>query len=207
MYTQANMVTQRDKVNRRTNSGVLATFVVLGMMGSSGCFFKKQPLVFTPPPPQAQPKVAETPTLADPPLIAGDPEAALPETPNSIPEAPAPPKPVPQPKKERVATTPPRPAATPAPDQPEPPSLAPIFTQEERREYNKSIDDSLEHVRRDLAALSKKNLNPDQQKEVNLISTFQKQAEQMREAQDLTTAANIAKRAEVLAADLLSRFP
>jgi hypothetical protein len=208
MYTQGNMVTECDKVNRRTNSVVLATFVALGLMGSSGCFIKKQPSVFTPPPPQAKPKVAETPTLADPPLIAGDPESTLPVTPNSVPEAPAPPKPVPQPKKQPVATAPPKPTATPTPDQPDPPpSLAPIFTNEERREYNKSIDDSLEHVRRDLAALAKKNLNPDQQKEINLISTFQKQAEQAREAQDLTTAVNIAKRAEVLAADLLSRFP
>src|SRR5579862_2178381 len=186
------MLTWRTKVNRRTNSGVLATIVILGMTSSSGCLFKKQPSVFTPPPPRERPKVAETPTLPDPPMVAGDPEATLPNMPNSVPEAPAPPKPTP---------------TTPAPDQPEQPTLGPIFTATEKRDYNKSIDDSLEHVRRDLAALARKNLNPDQQKEINLISTFLKQAEQAREAQDLTTAVNIAKRAEVLAADLLSRFP
>ena|SRR5579862_3736410 len=202
------MLTWRTKVNRRTNSGVLATIVILGMTSSSGCLFKKQPSVFTPPPPRERPKVAETPTLPDPPMVAGDPEATLPNMPNSVPEAPAPPKPVPQPKKQPVATAPPKPTpTTPAPDQPEQPTLGPIFTATEKRDYNKSIDDSLEHVRRDLAALARKNLNPDQQKEINLISTFLKQAEQAREAQDLTTAVNIAKRAEVLAADLLSRFP
>ena len=82
-----------------------------------------------------------------------------------------------------------------------------MFTAEERRDYNKSIDDSLERVRRALTVLAKKNLNPDQQNEINRISTFQKQAEQARETQDLTTAVSLAKRAEVLAEDLLSRFP
>jgi hypothetical protein len=193
--------------SRRIYSGVLATIVVLAMTSSSGCWFRKSPSVFTPPPPREQPKVAETPVLSDPPLISGDPEATLPATPNAVPEAPAPPKPVPQPKKQPPATIPTRTVPTPTPDQPEQPTLGPIFTATERRDYNKSIDDSLEHVRRDLAALAKKNLNPDQQKEINLISTFQKQAEQAREAQDLTTAVSLAKRAEVLAADLLSRFP
>jgi len=141
--------------------------------------------------------------------VAADPEATLPPpTPNSVPEAPAPPKPAPQPKKQPVATTPPKPA-TPAPAEPtEPPiRLTQMYTAEERREYNKSIEDSLEKVRRDLTILAKKNLNPEQQNQINTISTFQKQAEQAREAQDLTTAVSLAKRAEVLAADLLGRFP
>jgi hypothetical protein len=81
-----------------------------------------------------------------------------------------------------------------------------MYTAEQRRDYNKSIDDSMEKVRRALMILSKKNLNPDQQNQINTISTFLKQTEQSREAQDLTTAVSLAKRAEVLAEDLLARF-
>jgi hypothetical protein len=141
-------------------------------------------------------------------MVAADPEATLPPpTPNSVPEAPAPPKPTPPPRKQPVATTPPKPVAPAPPDQPEPPKLTQMYTAEELRDYNKQIDESLEKVRRDLTVLAKKNLNPDQQNQINTISTFQKQAEQAREAKDLTTAVSLAKRAEVLAEDLLGRFP
>ena len=194
-------------VNPRIISGIYAAIVVLGMVSSSSCWFRKSPAVFTPPPPQAQPKVAETPRLPEPPVVAADPDATLPPTPNSVPEAPAPPKPAPQPKKQTAPPVAPRPATPVVPDQPEPPTLTRMFTPEERRDFNKQIDDSLEKVRRALTTLSKKNLNPDQQAQINTISTFQKQAEQSREAQDLTTAVSLAKRAEVLAEDLLNRLP
>jgi len=142
-------------------------------------------------------------------MVAADPEATLPPpTPNSVPEAPAPPKPAPPPRTRPVVATPPKPVAPTPPDQPDPPpKLTQMYTAEERRDYNKQIDDSLEKVRRDLTVLAKKNLNPDQQNQINTISTFQKQAEQARETQDLSTAALLAKRAEVLAEDLLGRFP
>jgi hypothetical protein len=81
-----------------------------------------------------------------------------------------------------------------------------MYTAEERKDYNKQIDDSLEKVRRALTVLAKKNLNPDQQNIINTISTFVKQTEQAREGQDLTTGVSLAKRAEVLAEDLLGRF-
>src|SRR5271170_5704109 len=166
-------------VNLRINSGILATIIVLGMCSSSSCWFRKKPSVFTPPPPQARPKVAETPRLPEPPMVAADPEATLPPpTPNSVPDVPAPPKPAaPQRKQTPVATTPPKQVAPAPPDQPEPPKLTQMYTAEERRDYNKQIDDSLEKVRRALTVLAKKNLNPDQQNQINTISTFQKQAE------------------------------
>jgi hypothetical protein len=74
------------------------------------------------------------------------------------------------------------------------------------REYNQALDQSLERVRRALAIAAGKNLNADQSEIVNRIRTFQKQAEQARE-QDLVTAVNLARRADLLAKDLVERLP
>jgi hypothetical protein len=51
-----------------------------------------------------------------------------------------------------------------------------------------------------------KNLNPAQSEILNRIRTFQKQAEEARE-QDLVTAVSLARRADLLARDLLERLP
>ncbi len=75
------------------------------------------------------------------------------------------------------------------------------------REHNRAIDESLDRVKKVLAALSKRNLNAEQSETVNRITTFQKQAEQAREAQDLANAELLAKRADLLAQDLLARVP
>ncbi len=47
---------------------------------------------------------------------------------------------------------------------------------------------------------------PSRARSANRIRTFQKQAEQARE-QDLVTAVSLARRAEVLAQDLVGRLP
>jgi hypothetical protein len=85
--------------------------------------------------------------------------------------------------------------------------LGPLFTADEQRQYNRNIEDSLNRVRRALELLSRKNLNADQQVEITRIVTFQKQAEQAREAQDLLTAKSLAERADTLATDLVNRIP
>jgi hypothetical protein len=51
-----------------------------------------------------------------------------------------------------------------------------------------------------------KSLNGEQSEIADRIRTFEKQAEQARE-QDLVTAVNLAKRADLLAQDLLQRLP
>ncbi len=61
-------------------------------------------------------------------------------------------------------------------------------------------------MRKALAIAAGKNLNANQSEIVNRIRTFQKQAEQARE-QDLVTAVNLARRADLLARDLLERLP
>jgi hypothetical protein len=97
---------------------------------------------------------------------------------------------------------------TPPPtEQPPPPRLGQIFPPEEIRQYNRAIDESLTRVKRALETLAHKSLNPDQQLEVSRIATFQKQAEQARDSQDLLTAKSLAERADTLAQDLLGRIP
>lgn len=124
-----------------------------------------------------------------------------------LPPLPAPPKPAP-PKKPAVAAAP-KPATPSLPPEPEPPAvprLGQIFTQEQTREYNRSLDESLERVRKALAAIGNRTLTAEQSQIADSIRTFQRQAEQARE-QDLLTAVNLARRADLLAKDLLGRLP
>jgi hypothetical protein len=181
-------------------------------LASTSCLRQKtQPRAFSPPPVKAQPKVQDTtiPNLPDAPRIAVD-EASivpppLPENPdltNEIPEAPkriarrpapviAPPKPAPQ-----------------GPVAPEPvaPKLAQMFTPEELRENTRALDESLDRVNRTLVIIEGKTLTAEQKEIAERIRTFRKQAEQARE-QDLLTAVSLARRADLLAKDLLERLP
>ena len=86
------------------------------------------------------------------------------------------------------------------------PRLGQIFTAEQVREYNRSLDENLDRVKKALNNLAGKKLNPEQTEVVNRIRTFQVQAEQARE-QDLVTAVSLARRADLLAKDLLGRLP
>jgi len=190
-------------------SPVMLVLALSGM--TSSCWLRKSPKAFTPPPPQTQPQVDVKPPIvaSKPPEIAGDPSATVPQAPATIPEIAAPPAPKPTPPRRNTNPVPPSRTnpTTPPTEQPPNPRLGQLFTPEEQRQYNQSIDNSLNRVKRVLDQLSRKSLNPDQQAEVGKITTFQKQAEQAREAQDLITAANLAARADVLAQDLLGRIP
>jgi hypothetical protein len=166
-------------------------------------------VVFTPPPPQARPKppAEATTTLPAPPKIEGDPSNELPpRISTAMPEVPEPPKPTPPARRSappaRAVTAPPQPPA----EQPPTPRLGQIFTANESREYNRELNEKLERVRKNLAILAGKNLNGEQVEIVNRIRTFQIQAEQARE-QDLVTAVNLARRADLLAQDLIERLP
>jgi hypothetical protein len=184
--------------------------VILALsLGSSSCWLRKPKTVrvFVPPPAKPLPPiVSEIPELPSPPEIDAKSEAELPV--DSIaslpvvppPAAPAPRRPTPAP---RVAT----PTPPPVPDvtQP-PPRLGQIFTAEQLREYNRNLDESLERVRKVLAMVGGRTLNRDLTEVVDRIQTFQRQAEQARET-DLVTAVNLARRADLLAQDLLKRLP
>jgi hypothetical protein len=183
--------------------GVFPAVMVLSTLTSS-CWFQKKPAVFTPPPPQAQPKVAADPApLPAPPPITGDPKATVPPVAtDNLPDMPAPPADRPPPRRTAptpVHTTPPAVTETPAP-----PRLGPVFTADQRRAYTRTLDESLERVKRALEFLAARNLNAEQAGVRDKITTFQKQAEQARE-QDLVLAVNLAQRADSLAQDLVAR--
>ncbi len=86
------------------------------------------------------------------------------------------------------------------------PRLGQIFTADQLREYNRTLDESLNRVRAVLAAAANRHLTPDQDGVIVRIKTFVMQAEQARE-QDLVTAVNLARRADLLAQDLAVRLP
>lgn len=181
-------------------------------MASSSCFSRKSPAVFIPPPPRDTPKPQpslEASLPPAPPDILGDPIAALPEIPVTMPQSLDPPKPAPPPRR-GPAPAPPKPVATAppqTPDQPAPaPQLGEIFTPDQAREYNKTLNESLDRVKKNLAILAGKNLNAEQSEIANRIRTFEKQAEQARE-EDLVTAVSLARRADLLAQDLIDRLP
>ena len=178
-------------------------------LGSTSCWFRKPPRAFVPPPAQPKPViVAVPPEVPAPPEIDANATPTLPsDLPSTMPSAPPPPPAAPPRRPATAAaprTTPPPPA--PQPETPPLPKIGQIFTAAQLREYNQTLDQSLERVRRALTIAAGKNLNPDQSEIVNRIRTFQKQAEQARE-QDLVTAVNLARRADLLARDLLERLP
>lgn len=183
--------------------------------GSTSCWLgkPKRVRVFVPPATAPRPPIpAQAPTIAaEPPKIetaSGGPD--LVETGGVGPVKPTFPRlqAPPEPRRAPVAT--PRPApAPPAPAEPptqQPPRLGQIFTAEQIREYNSNLDESLERVRKVLGSLAGRRLSSEQAEVVNRIRTFQSQAEQARE-QDLVTAVSLARRADLLAQDLIGRLP
>jgi hypothetical protein len=207
----------------RSTSGLavppLSTALVLAFAFlSTGCWFGHHPpAAFTPPPLQAAPVAAEPERLPEPPVAASIPDlsesSAGPSTappgliPNGVPEAPAPPEPKAPPRR-AVVIAPPKPAiAAPQADPQPPPRLGQILSPEQTREYNRTLEESLDRVRKVLAVLVKKRLSPDQSEILNRIQVFQKQAEDARVERDLVKAVSLARRADVLAKDLQDHVP
>jgi hypothetical protein len=178
-------------------------------LGSTSCWFRKPPRAFVPPPAQPRPVIVTVPPeVPAAPEINADATVTLPsDLPSTMPSAPPPPPPAAPPRRPATAAAPrTTPPPAPQPETPSLPKIGQIFTAAQLREYNQILDQSLERVRRALAVAAGKNLNADQSEIVNRIRTFQKQAEQARE-QDLVTAVNLARRADLLARDLLERLP
>ena len=178
-------------------------------LGTTSCWFQKKTAarVFVPPPPAARPSVASVvPEIPPAPEIELDSEMPQIEGfPESLPTAVAPPPATPRRTPPPVRATAPPPAVIP-PEPPPMPRLGQIFTADQLREYNRSLDESLDRVRRLLGSVAGKSLTPELAQIVGRIQTFQKQAEQARE-QDLVTAVNLARRADLLAQDLVKRLP
>jgi hypothetical protein len=177
-------------------------------LGSTSCWFRKPPRAFVPPPAQPKPVIVTAPPeVPAAPEIDADASATLPtDLPSIMPSAPPPPPTAPPRRPATAAAPRTTPPPAPQPETPPLPKLGQIFTAAQLREYNQALDQSLERVRKALTIAAGKNLNANQSQIVNRIRTFQKQAEQARE-QDLVTAVNLARRADLLARDLLERLP
>jgi hypothetical protein len=190
------------------NPRVIFGIFALSLASTSCVRQKAQARVFTPPPVRSWPLVADTtPELPEAPQFATDSASlAPPQLPQIIdltPEIPEAPK-----RAERRPSPPvtaPRPVP-PGPVTPVTPRLAQMFTPEEYRENNRTLDESLNRVNRILAIVDGKNLSPAQKEIADRIRTFRKQAEQARD-QDLLTAVSLARRADLLAKDLLDHLP
>jgi hypothetical protein len=190
---------------------VLTALVLAGSLATPGCFFKRGPKVFTPPPIAAQNPTLTAPpeNLPGPPDVDASTNAGIaPVVSDGTTLPPAPPKPAPPkataPKQvERPAVVTVEPVPPPVVNPPKPAS---IFSAEERRRMNQDIDDSLGRVRRALARVEGKTVTAEVTALVNNARASMLQAEQAR-IQDLATAVNLAKRAELFATDLVQRLP
>jgi len=179
-----------------------------GAIGASSC--NKNVRTFMPPPtPVRMPQpAAPAPEIELPAEVAFEP--ALYDFPQQTdPSSRFPELPPPRPPRAPVANAP-KPSAS-APVTPENPSapapkLAQILTPDESRRNNQELDQSMDRVRRALATVGNRNLSPELRDVVERVRTYLSQAEQTRE-QDLVTAVNLARRADLLAKDLLERLP
>jgi hypothetical protein len=184
------------------------TLWLAGAVGTSSCgYFHKPPRAFNPPPvtAKAPAPIPPAPEIAPPPEVAFEPVVYdLPR--QTDPSARFPELPPPRPARAPVANIP---KPQPAPSENPPvaaPKLAQILTPEESRRNTQELDQYTESVKRALTKLAGKNLTADQKDIAERVQTYLKQAEQARE-QDLVTAVNLARRADLLAKDLLERLP
>src|SRR5262249_19594548 len=117
-----------------------------------------------------------------------------------------PPPTTPPVKRPPVATGTKPPPVTVTEPTPATPRLGQIFTAEQSREYTKVLEDSAARAQRNLTVIERKRLTAEQGRRVETIRAFLKQAEQARD-QDLLTAVNLARRADLLAKDLVESLP
>jgi hypothetical protein len=198
---------------------VLSLCVVALCLGVSGCHKK----VAQPPPaplPVPAPKKPGKPPVLEPPSTevakpGPVPEVKKPPLPVTTQPEPQAPPPVPE-KKPPARTARPSGRSKPAPGVPvetapqtppaEPPAEAPklgeVLTPEQRQESVQAFETSRTETRQALTQLEKRKLNREQTETAARARNFLVQAERLIET-DPRTAAQLAKRAELLAQDLL----
>ena len=183
----------------------LILLIAILSLFSASCHRRIRARLFVPPPPPPQRPfvLPPKPEIPQPPEIEARVEVEIPGSDTDIPLLPPPPEPPKRPVIVAVPKpTPPPPAPEPAPS----PRLGQIFTADQLREYNRSIEESMSRARSVLAVAAGRRLNQQQSEMVTRIRTFLMQAEQAR-PKDLVTAVNLARRADLLARDLSGSFP
>lgn len=176
-----------------------------------------------PPAPKPEPRVIEEPPLPPPPLPAPPEEEPTVITPSVI-KLPPPPKPArkrgngrPQAAKPKPPETKPAdpkaadpkpaeaPPAQPADPAAQPPQPAPVLEEvipgDETRRLKQSLAESQAAARNSLAALKGRRLSREQNETANRVRAFLRQAAET-ESRDIGSAAELARRAALLAEDL-----
>jgi len=192
---------------RIPKAGLRASLWFAGAVGMSSCAFHKAPRIFNPPPlaAKAPEPLPPAPEIAPPmeavfePTVYDFPNQTDPSL--GFPELPPPPRstrpvanfPKPQPAPNEI---PPAPALR----------LSQILTPEESKRNNQELDQYTDSAKKALTRVQGRNLTPEQRDIAERVQTYLTQAEQARE-QDLVTAVNLARRADLLAKDLLGRLP
>jgi hypothetical protein len=179
---------------------------------SSGCsvFRRKRAAPSSPPPPPVAAPIPE-PKPSEPVLTA--PKVPVPAigAPQQETQTAPPPPPVPatlKPKPRRgTAKRPAESAPQPAPEvlAPPPPAAPPrleeVLTAKQRQELAATLDGNVTEARRILTALARRTLTREQNDAAARVRSFIQQAQEMRNS-DLGTAAELARRALLLARDL-----
>lgn len=162
-----------------------------------GCrwFGRKPPRVSVPPPPAQTPAPAPQPEPQPAPPQQQPEPTTQPPAQQPAPQPPARPTPAPKPK-------PVTPAPAPTP-QPKPPAFGQILTPQQVAEANRAYDASTRSANASLSRIAGRALTRDQQDTVNRIRSFLKQAADARPS-DPANAAQLARRAEILANDLMA---
>ena len=190
----------------RISKTAVTTLWLAGAVGLSSCAHKA-PRAFNPPPVAAKapapipptPEIASPPEVAFEPVVFDFPRQTDPASRFPVPTPPRPPRP--------VANVPkPQPAPNDIPSSTPALRLSQILTPEESRRNNQELDQYTESVKKALTKVAGRNLTPEQKDIADRVQTYLTQAEQARE-KDLVTAVNLARRADLLAKDLLERLP
>jgi hypothetical protein len=159
--------------------GLLVLLLVIFSSITTACFWKKKPkTVQTPPPPRRTSAPARTGSRTSSPPVertTKPPEASTPK--RAGPEPPT------QPGVSRSA------------------NLGQLLSPAERAQLDHEMSQSLINARRNLAVVSGANLNPSLAEKRKLVQAFIVRAERTRQS-DLTLAAQLARRAELLAQSL-----
>jgi hypothetical protein len=194
------------RVAFKLSRGLLGGVCLFSSLSTTGCFFshaKPAPRAFRPPPVQVQPVVVTANAVIEesgPELEPQTPDNPANAATLAMPELPGPPKP-PAPRPPQVKASAPQPESPIVP----PPKITQLFSADQRNELNRSYEEFLRLLTRDLQTLSKKRLSADQTSQMERIRVFKGQAEEQFKHDDLLTAVELARRAFNLAEDLVSR--
>jgi hypothetical protein len=184
----------------QSRAGLILLIAVWAVFGAA-CQHRQRARLFVPPPaPPPRPFVLPPrPQVPEAPEIEAKVEVEIPPAlTDDVPVLPPPP----EPPKRPVVVPAPRPAPPPPAPEPLPsPRIGQIFTADQLRDYNRTLDESMTRARTVLAVAAGRRLNTQQSEMVERIRIFMMQAEQARQ-KDLVTAVNLARRADLLARDL-----